>query len=345
MGITSSAAVVGGTLYVGGGDSGWYALDAATGKVQWMVSAIPAGQQPDGYYNYASPLILGNFAYVGIASSGNCPSTVGALLRVDLTQHAVVGEWDPLPAGQVGGPIWSSPAADPSGATLYVATGEGDAGDYTTQPYTLAIVALDATTLAVTGSFQIPQSDFVTDPDFGASPSVFDDSNGRHLVACANKDGWIYALDRTTMQLAWKVHLDAGGGDPITGEGSISSAAVAGSMVYVGAGSSSVMGQSFEGAVTAIDAATGKVAWAHGAPGVVMGPITFANGLVFYGTGSTSNGVSAAVEVLDAASGNALFTAMLGPPAAANFVSSSVTVSGGRLFFGHGNGTIYAYGL
>jgi outer membrane protein assembly factor BamB len=344
MGITSSATVDGNTVYVGGGDLFFYALDAATGKILWKVSTIPKGQQADGYYNYSSPIIVGGSAYVGLSSGGNCPSTVGGAMRIDLTQHTVAAEWHAVPDGQQGGAVWSSPAADPDGQTIYVGTGSDDSGDYLTQPYTFALVALDATTLAVKNSFQVPQSDFVDDEDFGASPTVFDDTNGKKLVGDVSKNGWFYALDRTTMKLAWKVHLDGGGGNPPGGEGSISSAAFANGTIFVGAGNSTVNGMDFEGALTAIDATTGKVKWAHGAPGILMGPISWANGLVFYGTGSSNGGEQPMLEVLDAATGNPLLSVAPGAAAPANFISGGVSIAGGRLFFGHGNGTIYAYG-
>jgi outer membrane protein assembly factor BamB len=163
-------------------------------------------------------------------------------------------------------------------------------------------------------------------------------------VGDACKNGFFYAVDRTTMKLAWKVQLDQGGGDPISGQGSISSAAFANNTVFVGSGNATVAGQAFEGALYAIDATTGKVTWTHGAPGVLMGPVSFANGLVFYGTGSTNNGAKAMLEVLDAATGNPLFSKAPAASGPVNFISGGVTVAGGRLFFGHSNGTIYSYG-
>ena len=37
LGITSSADVVNGTVYVGGGGPNWYALNATTGAIEWSV--------------------------------------------------------------------------------------------------------------------------------------------------------------------------------------------------------------------------------------------------------------------------------------------------------------------
>src|SRR2546429_3283311 len=63
IGVTSSAEVLNGVVYVGGGDSNWYALDSATGKVLWTV---PTGDNSaaGGHYNWSSPLIYNGFAYI-----------------------------------------------------------------------------------------------------------------------------------------------------------------------------------------------------------------------------------------------------------------------------------------
>ncbi|HYM83182.1 MAG TPA: PQQ-binding-like beta-propeller repeat protein, partial [Candidatus Dormibacteraeota bacterium] len=54
LGVSSTAAVVNGVVYVGGGDSNWYALDAATGTVLW---SVPTGDNSatGGHYNWSSP--------------------------------------------------------------------------------------------------------------------------------------------------------------------------------------------------------------------------------------------------------------------------------------------------
>ncbi len=70
LGVSSIPTVTGGVVYLGGGDSNWYALDASTGAVLWTV---PTGDNSatGGHYNWSSPLIVGNSAYIGIASLGD----------------------------------------------------------------------------------------------------------------------------------------------------------------------------------------------------------------------------------------------------------------------------------
>src|SRR3954469_15710201 len=53
-GITSAPAIEGGSAYLGGGGAWWYALDRATGAVEWRV---PTGDNSPsgGHYNWSSP--------------------------------------------------------------------------------------------------------------------------------------------------------------------------------------------------------------------------------------------------------------------------------------------------
>ncbi|MBV9525511.1 MAG: PQQ-binding-like beta-propeller repeat protein, partial [Candidatus Dormibacteraeota bacterium] len=72
-GITSNATVQNGVVYVGGGDSNWYALNASNGAVLWSVFTGD-NSVAGAHYNWSSPLIYtakdGNtYAYIGIASN------------------------------------------------------------------------------------------------------------------------------------------------------------------------------------------------------------------------------------------------------------------------------------
>ena len=56
------------------------------------------------------------------------------------------------------------------------------------------MVALDASTLAVKSSWQIPDWQQVGDPDWGNTPILYPDANGRAIVAAANKDGNVQGI-------------------------------------------------------------------------------------------------------------------------------------------------------
>jgi len=162
-GVTSSATVTNGVVYVGGGDSYWYALDASTGAVLWKVYTGD-NSASGGHYNWSSPLIYNGYAYIGVASFGDCPLVQGQLLQVSLSTHLVVNTLNIVPNGQSGGGIWSTPAIDPATNTIYVTTGNETK---VTQTWAQAVLAVDANTLAVTDSWQLTPTQAVPDSDWG----------------------------------------------------------------------------------------------------------------------------------------------------------------------------------
>ncbi|MDX6389001.1 MAG: hypothetical protein QOJ73_64, partial [Streptosporangiaceae bacterium] len=169
-GVTSAAAVVNGVLYVGGGGPYWYALDPATGNVLWKVYTGD-NSQAGAHYNWSSPLIVGNYAYIGIASNCDNPLVQGQLLQVGISgaqQGQIVNTYNFVPNGQVGGGIWTTPAYDPATSTIFVST--GTLNDHT-QTQSQAIVALNASTLAYKSSWQLPFEASVMDSDWGTTPT------------------------------------------------------------------------------------------------------------------------------------------------------------------------------
>src|SRR2546423_6918797 len=123
LGIASSAAMQGGVVYVGGGDSYWYALDAATGAILWRVFTGESNFN-SGHYNWSSPLLYNGFAYIGVASFGDCPLVPGQLLQVDLATHQIVHTFDVVPTGPIRGGIWTSASLRPATRAGFVSTGQ-----------------------------------------------------------------------------------------------------------------------------------------------------------------------------------------------------------------------------
>ncbi len=329
LGVSSVAAVVGGVVYVGGGDSNWYALNATTGAVLW---SVPTGDNSatGGHYNWSSPLIVGNSAYIGIASLGDCPLVQGQLLRVDLTTHAVVASVNFVPTGQVGGGVWTTPSIDTSTNTVYVTTGTRNMASQTTSE---AMVAVDATTLAIKSYWQIPLSAANADSDWGDSPILFTDGNGRAMVAGINKNGFLYAFDRSNLALGpiWSEQIAVGGICPTCGDASVASMAFAQGLLYVGGGNTTIGGVGYQGAVRAINPTTGAVVWARGLSGPVIPALAYDNGMVFAGSGPR-------LEVLDAGSGARLFSYATGAT-----IYSPPSISGGIVYIGSGDGNVYAF--
>ncbi len=170
IGVTSTAAVVGGVVYVGGGDSNWYALDNATGAVLWSVYTGD-NSVTGAHYNWSSPLIYNGFAYIGIASNCDAPLVQGELLQVSLTTHQVVNTAKFVPDGQVGGGVWTSPTADPATTSIFVSTGTLN---LQTQTMSEAIVQLDQNTLAIKSVWQLPRNQAGLDTDWGTTPTSDD---------------------------------------------------------------------------------------------------------------------------------------------------------------------------
>ena len=328
-GVSSSADVENGVVYVGGGDSNWYALDAGTGNVLWKVFV---GDNTKGWYNWASPLIYNGYAYIGTASVGDCPLIQGQLLQVSLSTHQVVNSFNFVPTGQVGGGVWTSPSLDTSTNTIFVTTGTRN---QPSQTLSEAVVALDATTLTRKSSWALPASAETADSDFGSTPILFNNAASNPLVAAINKNGNAYAFNRNNLAAGpvWTKPIAIAGTCPQCGDGSVSSGAFGNGTLFLAGGNMVINGRGYKGSVNALDPATGKYRWQHGAPGGVIPALAYANGLVFDGAGPT-------LEVLDASSGTRLYSYTTG-----GALYAAPTVSKGQVFTGGTDNKVYALGL
>src|SRR6266404_2879616 len=81
IGVESQAVVVGGTVWVGGGDSVFYGLDQKTGAIRVRV---PLADPASGSYLWSSVTYSKGALYIGIASLGDCPLVRGGLARIDI---------------------------------------------------------------------------------------------------------------------------------------------------------------------------------------------------------------------------------------------------------------------
>jgi outer membrane protein assembly factor BamB len=357
LGITSGAAVVSGVVYIGGNDSTggtqsqWYALNATNGAILWSVPTGDTSQQ-GAHYNWASPLIVGNFGYIGIASNCDNPLVQGQLLRVDLTTHQIVNSLNLVPNGQVGGGIWTSPAYDAATDTVYVSV--GTLNQYT-QTLSQAVVAINGTSLAVKDHWQLPFAQAVLDSDFGTTPTLTVDKQGHQLLSVANKNGVLYTLTRcpagptcNTISAGpvWQDSLAIGGDCPVCGDGTISSGAfaanttvigpngpVTGPVLFYATGNTSISGVGYRGALYAIDPGTGAILWTNPNNQPVFGSIAYANGVVLYTQGPT-------FEAVNAANGQSLYDYTFNAP-----VYGAPAVSRGQVYVGVTDGNVYAFGL
>lgn len=334
LGVTSSAAVQNGVVYVGGGDPYWYALNAATGDVLWKVF-IGDNSIPGGNYNWASPLLYNGYAYIGVASDCDVPLVQGKLLQVDLKTHQIVHTLITTPNGTLGAGIWTSPSVDATTNTIYLSSGTATV-PVENQPLAQAVIAVDASTLAVKASWRVPDQDTVPDSDFATTPTLFNDESGTPMVAAIDKNGYLYAFNRNNVGAGplWSQNIAIAGICPVCGESSISSGAFGQHTLYIGGGYANLNSvDDYLGSVRALDPTTGKFLWEHGADGSIFGALAYTNGLIIDGAGDT-------VEVLDAATGTRLYSYQTGAQ-----IYGAPSISHGQIFIGSNDGNVYALGL
>ena len=178
VGIGSTAANSGTVLAVGGGDEAYYGLNAQTGASLWRE---PLNVGSSGFA-WVSPLLVGDRAYLGVASYCDNPPVRGELRAVDMLSGQVVARRYIVPQGNAGGGIWNSPALSPRGNVLAATTGE-DTHGYN-GPYNRAMITLDP--LSLDNHRRRPAG-----PENGTStlppPVIFHDRDNRLLVGAATK--------------------------------------------------------------------------------------------------------------------------------------------------------------
>lgn len=193
------------TVYVTGGDGtdgtltnghdGTYlwALDAATLAPVWPTDPVAVDVQP-GDVAWASPVVANGTISVGVASACDHPLVHGSMSILSQSGGALVGQYQPVPTGTLGGTIWSTSAV--SGSSTWVAVGNADSKTPGAAPGdSFSIVRLDGA-----GNRQdiwtVP-GQAGTDNDFGASPTLFTGLVGgapTPMVGDCSKNGNFYAL-------------------------------------------------------------------------------------------------------------------------------------------------------
>ena len=260
------------TVYVNAPDGYLYAMDAATGNVNWKsVVGIPSATVQD-YYAWGSPLVANGKVYIGISSDCDAPLVRGGVVAVDQVTGSQLAKWISIPAGQRGGSVWSTPALLPDGSIL-VTTGNANTP---TQPlYNDSVVRLDPSTLHVLDAFQVAPGEQIADGDFGASPTVFTATIGgvaTPMVGACNKNGIYYGLRQGNLSAgsAWETRIT----DPYGGfVAQCDSAAIwdGTQLIETGGQSTTINGVAYQGSIQALDPATGKPLWQTGLPGDVLG--------------------------------------------------------------------------
>jgi outer membrane protein assembly factor BamB len=319
-------------LYVGGGDSHVYALNAETGAVLWSHAV---GSNPD-HFVWSSPAVFASSVYIGVASYGDCPLVQGQLLQLNRATGALQHVFKVVPDGCNGAGVWGAPTLDEAAGTIYFTTGNGG-GCGSAEPLAESVVEVRASDLSLVGYWSVPAAEQITDGDFGSTPTLFSGVIGGQsydLVGAVNKNGRYYTFLRDALGFgpAWRSRIGNGGEGPQVGAADIAPSAFDGNILYVGGGATTIGSQTCAGSLNAVDPGTGKFIWRH----------CFTDGFIMGGVTGTSGGVLAVGEgnniaVLSATTGASVFTftgtgPFWGPP----------SISNGALYEGDMSGNLYA---
>ena len=331
LGITSAATVSEGLLFVAGGDDSFYALDAETLGVVWK-TWMGDNSGSGGYYGWCSPAVANGTVLQGVASNCDNPFVPGRLVALDPATGLEVAAANLTPPGVNGSGVWTSPAVDVPARKIFITTASAE---HLADGHAFSIVRLDLGTLAIEDEWRVDQPLAVeADYDWGSSPTLFTDANGKRLVGAGQKDGRYYAFDRAHLSQGpvWSTPICRDGSSPQNGEGSLSTAAFDGRLLYMGGGASlDSADPNLLGTVTALDPADGRVVWTRSFGGPVIAPIAAVNGLVL----STAGKLAFA---LDAATGEILWSFKPGA-----YCFGGIAISKGRLYFGDLAGNLYCF--
>jgi polyvinyl alcohol dehydrogenase (cytochrome) len=330
--INASAAVSEGVVYIPlvvPGNPSVAALDATDGSVLWetVIDTQPTAD------TYGSPTVWDGRVFIGTSGFfGEQVSNVdvqarGSVVALDAADGRRLWKTYTVPEGHDGGAVWSTPAIDPETRRLYIGT--GNAYHDPVGPLTDSMVMMDPDTGEVLDHFQAVAGDAWNgaedwpqnpDADFGSSPNLFTGPDGRKMVGQGAKSGLYWALDRTTMEPAWKAR---------TGPGTFSGGII-GSTAF---DDERVYGTIAPGALAWALNLNGSLAWASANGGPLnYGAVSVANGVAY------ANDVSGVLVARDATTGLMLARLPLGAPA-----WGGVAIAGGTVYTATGTGGTGGY--
>ena len=289
------------TVYVAAPDGYLYALNAKTLAQVWRAPiAIPSTTVSD-YFSWSSPTVSHGKVYVGIASNCDTPLVRGGIAAFNQATGKRTATFYTVPAGHVGGSVWSTVAVDGSG-NVYATTGNGPAGAQRYQ--TIAMLKLSPA-LKLLASFAVPPAEVTGDGDFGGSPTLFTavvNGTSTPMVGACNKNGIYYALRQSDMTKVWETRIGAKGSEKVLAQCQ-SAAAFDGTSLYMTGPGVTIGGTAYRGSVARIDPATGAITWQTGLPnGVLTSPSVNGAGVIAFGTYDNS-GVPNATYLFDASDG------------------------------------------
>jgi len=281
IGVTGSAAIVDGVVYVGDATGTLHAIDAASGTAIWTNEP---DEQPAASI-WSSPVVHDGVLYTGIASVAKEEGFRGVVVAVDAASGETIWEHFVTPEGTDGGGVFAVPAIDAERGLLYVGTQNAYSADVEDAGDVMSLLALDLATGDKVWAFSgLPEDGSATVADdiaFSASPNLFTaEINGqdRDLVGNGQKSGRFWALDRESGEIVWSTDVSAAG--PLGGmEGT---SAVGNGVVVVPATEwASFDSPDATGIVRGLDAATGAIIWSQPTDAPNPAPVAIANDVAF----------------------------------------------------------------
>ena len=308
LGIVSTATVVPApdtgtlTVYVAGGDGYLYALNAATGAIVWRsVIAIPS-TTVHNYFDWSSPTVLNERIYVGVSSNCDNPLGKGGLKEYNQATGALLADYRTWPGHPHGPSIWTSAAADPSGKSVFVTTGNARGGDQ------VSVVQLNAVTLAKQDAWEIPPSQHGRDSDFGGSPTLFTATLAgvpTPMVGACNKNGVYYAFRQNNLHAGpvWQREVGAENGSNGVNSSCDPAAVWDGTHLFIAGNQTVINGVTYAGSIREVNPATGEYDWQRGLTAAPIGSPTL-NGSGVLAVSEYSNG--AVLDLINAPNGTVL---------------------------------------
>jgi polyvinyl alcohol dehydrogenase (cytochrome) len=315
-GVTSTPTYLDHRLYLSGGNSTFYSLNATNGRILWQLPI--GGTDAQGFYLWASPLIYKDSAYVGIASQCDVPLVPAGLEKVSLATHREVAYFNSSVPNPNGSSIWGTPSINERTNTIYVTTGNPYGRE--TSKYGESIIALNATTLSVVASWQVPPAQTIGDGDFGVTPTLFNLANGLGVVTAENKNGYLYEWYQSNLTLVWEDQIASVKDDHF------STSEAYGSLFAVGLGAT-IGATYYDSSISAINPDNGAYLWRVGinssadddyAPALIVNHVLAVP-------------VARTLHVLDAATGQGLYKDLPG-----GIMTPPASSSRGEIFAGAG---------
>lgn len=219
--VNRGVAYANGRLFRGTVDSRLLAIDAETGETIWQQHV---GDPALGEFFSAAPQVYQGLVLIGAA--GSDWGIRGRMMAYDAATGREVWRFNTIPRGDEpgadswaavdsarfgGGGTWTTYTIDISAGEVFIPVGN-PAPDLLPDKrpgenlYTDSLVVLDANTGKLKWYHQLLSNDG-QDLDLGAAPTLYYNQKGERMVGFGSKDGYMYAVNRETLQRVFKTQI------------------------------------------------------------------------------------------------------------------------------------------